>query len=127
MTPNIKRDTDRSPVTTDRTTITPIHPDPNATSTRYRVTPSFADTLWRRAATRTNTSWFCVGDVEVRERCIPLFGYRERAQLSDWHVRTVLAQPVGTDPLGFFRWLVGRPPTSCTGGVCVWSQVSWQG
>ncbi len=50
-----------------------------------------------------------------------------RAQLSDWHVLTVLAQPVGTDPLGFFRWLVGRPPTSCTGGVCVWSQVSWQG
>ncbi|MCU4183777.1 hypothetical protein K6U06_05350 [Acidiferrimicrobium sp. IK] len=50
-----------------------------------------------------------------------------RAQLGSWHVRTVLAQPVGTDPVGFFTWLVGRPPGSCTGGMCVWPRVSWSG
>lgn len=50
-----------------------------------------------------------------------------RAQLREWHVRTVVAQPVGTDPVGFFSWLVGRPPTTCMGGVCVWAGVSWQG
>jgi hypothetical protein len=34
-------------------------------------------------------------------------------------------QPVGADPLGFFTWLVGRPPDSRAGGMLEWYQTAW--
>ncbi|HET6963707.1 MAG TPA: hypothetical protein VFH58_02975 [Acidimicrobiales bacterium] len=43
-----------------------------------------------------------------------------RAQLHTWGVTAVVAQPVGADPVGFFTWLVGRPPDSQAGGMIEW-------
>ena len=48
-----------------------------------------------------------------------------RAQLRSWHVESVVAQPVGADPIGFLTWLVGRPPNSSQGGTAAWYHVDW--
>jgi hypothetical protein len=47
------------------------------------------------------------------------------AQLRSWGVTAVVAQPVGSDPVGFFTWLVGRPPDAHTGGMYEWYHVDW--
>jgi hypothetical protein len=51
---------------------------------------------------------------------------RLRAQLGSWHVRSVAALTVGHDPVGFFTWLVGRPPDTDRGGVAAWYRVDWR-
>ena len=50
-----------------------------------------------------------------------------RAQLRSWHVQSVVAQPVGADPVGFLTWLVGRPPDSSQGGMAAWYHTDWAG
>ncbi|MGH9067964.1 MAG: hypothetical protein ACRD0J_10815, partial [Acidimicrobiales bacterium] len=50
-----------------------------------------------------------------------------RSELASWHVRSVVAQPVGHDPVGFLAWLIGRPPDAQTGGMVEWYGVSWGG
>jgi hypothetical protein len=46
-------------------------------------------------------------------------------ELQSWHVRTVIAQPIGTNPaltIQYLTWLLGRKPTF-VGGVDVWNNV----
>jgi hypothetical protein len=46
-------------------------------------------------------------------------------ELQSWRVRTVIAQPIGTDPgltIQYLTWLLGRKPTF-VGGVDVWYNV----
>ncbi|HET9078020.1 MAG TPA: hypothetical protein VFN68_13880 [Acidimicrobiales bacterium] len=41
-------------------------------------------------------------------------------QLRSWGVSSLLVQPVGADPVGFFTWLTGRPPDASRGGMLAW-------
>jgi len=42
-------------------------------------------------------------------------------QMRAWHVRTVLVQARGSEPvLSFFDWLLGRPPDQTVGGISAW-------
>jgi hypothetical protein len=46
-------------------------------------------------------------------------------ELRSWRVTAVLVQPVGADPIGFFTWLVGRPPDARVGGMVEWYHTAW--
>lgn len=48
-----------------------------------------------------------------------------RSELASWKVRTILVQPIGSDPVGFFTWLTGRPSSHTVDGTVVWSLRSW--
>ncbi|HET9075872.1 MAG TPA: hypothetical protein VFN68_02985 [Acidimicrobiales bacterium] len=50
----------------------------------------------------------------------PQLKARLTGELHSWGVSNVVVQPVGADPVGFFTWLIGRPPDSSTGGVSAW-------
>jgi hypothetical protein len=50
---------------------------------------------------------------------------RLRDQLGGWHTGAVLVHPVGPDPVGFFSWLLGRPPDDRAGGMVEWYHVDW--
>lgn len=50
---------------------------------------------------------------------------RLAGELRAWHVRSVLVQPVGADPVGFFTWLIGRPPDATSAGLSRWYDVRW--
>ena len=50
-----------------------------------------------------------------------------RSELRRWRVQAVVAAPVGADPVGFFTWLVGRPPDSRAGGMIEWYRLTWTG
>lgn len=47
-------------------------------------------------------------------------------QLHSWNVTAIVAQPVGSNPVGFFTWLVGRPPDARTGGMIEWYHLDWK-
>lgn len=47
------------------------------------------------------------------------------AQLASWKVTSVLVEPVGDDPVGFFTWLTGRAPDSAVGGIDAWYGTRW--
>jgi hypothetical protein len=48
-----------------------------------------------------------------------------RTELAAWHVRSVVAQPVGARATSFFTWLVGRPPDTAVGGMLEWYRTGW--
>jgi hypothetical protein len=48
-----------------------------------------------------------------------------RHQLAGWEVRSILAYPTGNDPIGFFTWLTGRPPSAHIGGIYAWYRLTW--
>ena len=50
---------------------------------------------------------------------------RLRSELRSWGVTSVVAQPVGADPEGFLKWLIGRPQDSDAGGMIEWYHLSW--
>lgn len=52
---------------------------------------------------------------------------RLRAQLGGWGIRAVLVRPIGSDPAGFFTWLIGRPPDAIAGGMVAWYRTDWTG
>ncbi len=47
------------------------------------------------------------------------------AELRSWGVGAVVVQPVGADPVGFFTWLIGRPPDAHAGGMVEWYHTTW--
>ncbi len=47
------------------------------------------------------------------------------SQLHSWEVTAVVVQPVGADPVGFFTWLVGRPPDAQVGSMIEWYHIDW--
>lgn len=57
----------------------------------------------------------------------PALRRRLVAELADWRVRSILAYPTGNDPIGFFTWLVGRPPSAHIGGIYAWYGLRWSG
>lgn len=48
-----------------------------------------------------------------------------RSELRSWGVTAVVVQPVGADPVGFFTWLIGRPPDSQAGQMVEWYHTAW--
>jgi hypothetical protein len=55
----------------------------------------------------------------------PVLREQLRTMFADWKVRSIVAQPVGNDPVGFFTWLTGAPPSQTTGGVAAWYDLDW--
>lgn len=55
----------------------------------------------------------------------PQLRARLTGELRSWGVGAVLVQPVGADPVGFFSWLIGRPPDARTGGMIEWYHTAW--
>jgi hypothetical protein len=78
-----------------------------------------ADTLAERTLTDLNNG--------VSVARTPALRASLRAELGAWHVHSVVAKhAVGADPVGFFTWLIGRPPTRADdGGMALWVGTTW--